>query len=162
RPADPARPGPAQAAAPGPGGPSRAGQGARAEPDRPGAARRHRPHPDGQPAACAGRAAGRAARPGRRRTRPGRGRTARPRGLGRECLAEVRTAVGMLREDDAAGSPADGLAGDRAGGRAPLPGAGGLPALVEQFRSAGADVTLTVEGDIAGLPATTGLAVYRI
>jgi signal transduction histidine kinase len=70
--------------------------------------------------------------------------------LGRECLAEVRTAVGMLREDDAA---------DRI---APLPGAAGLPALVEQFRSAGADMTLTVEGDIAGLPATTGLAVYRI
>jgi signal transduction histidine kinase len=70
--------------------------------------------------------------------------------LGRECLAEVRTTVGMLREDDAA---------DRI---SPLPGAGGLPALVEQFRSAGADVTLTVEGDIAGLPATTGLAVYRI
>ena len=56
----------------------------------------------------------------------------------------------MLREDDAA---------DRT---APLPGAGGLPALVERFRSAGADVTLTVEGDTAGLPATTGLAVYRI
>jgi len=70
--------------------------------------------------------------------------------LSRECLAEVRTTVGMLREDDAA---------DRT---APLPGAGGLPALVEQFRSAGADVTLTVEGDVAGLPATTGLAVYRI
>lgn len=70
--------------------------------------------------------------------------------LGRECLAEVRTTVGMLREDDAA---------DRT---APLPGASGLPALVEQFRSAGADVTLTVEGDTAGLPATTGLAVYRI
>jgi signal transduction histidine kinase len=70
--------------------------------------------------------------------------------LGRECLAEVRTTVGMLREDDAA---------DRT---APLPDAGGLPALVEQYRSAGADVTLTVEGDTAGLPATTGLAVYRI
>jgi len=70
--------------------------------------------------------------------------------LGRECLAEVRTTVGMLREDDAA---------DRS---APLPGAGGLPALVEQFRAAGADVTLTVEGDVTGLPATTGLAVYRI
>jgi len=70
--------------------------------------------------------------------------------LGRECLAEVRTTVGMLREDDAA---------DRT---APLPGAGGLPALVEQYRSAGADVTLTVDGDVAGLPATTGLAVYRI
>jgi signal transduction histidine kinase len=70
--------------------------------------------------------------------------------LGRECLAEVRTTVGMLREDDAA---------DRI---APLPGASGLPALVEQYRSAGADVTLTVDGDVAGLPATTGLAVYRI
>jgi signal transduction histidine kinase len=70
--------------------------------------------------------------------------------LGRQCLAEVRTTVGMLREDDAA---------DRT---APLPGAGGLPALVKQFRSAGADVTLTVEGDTAGLPATTSLAVYRI
>ena len=70
--------------------------------------------------------------------------------LGRECLAEVRTTVGMLREDDAAARTA------------PLPGAGALPALVEQFRSAGADVTLTVEGDTAGLPATTGLAVYRI
>jgi len=70
--------------------------------------------------------------------------------LGRECLAEVRTTVGMLREDDTA---------DRT---APLPGAGGLPALVEQFRSAGADVTLAVDGDITGVPATTGLAVYRI
>jgi signal transduction histidine kinase len=57
--------------------------------------------------------------------------------LGRACLAEVRTTVGMLREDDAGG-----------------PG--------EQFRSAGADVTLTIEGDVARLPATTGLAAYRI
>jgi signal transduction histidine kinase len=70
--------------------------------------------------------------------------------LGRECLAEVRTTVGMLREDDPAASTA------------PLQGTDGLPALVEQFRSAGADVTLTVDGDAAGLPATTGLAVYRI
>jgi signal transduction histidine kinase len=82
--------------------------------------------------------------------------------LGRECLAEVRVTVGMLREDDAAGGPAGGPGGGPAGGRAPLPGAGGLPALVEQYRSAGADVTLTIEGDIAGLPVTTGLAVYRI
>ena len=73
--------------------------------------------------------------------------------LGRECLAEVRTTVGMLRQD----GPTDG-----AGSTAPLPGADGLPALVEQFRSAGADITLTVEGDSGGLPATTGLALYRI
>jgi signal transduction histidine kinase len=71
--------------------------------------------------------------------------------LGRACLAEVRTTVGMLREDDVGGP-----------GTGPLPGAGALPALVEQFRSAGADVTLTVEGDVGGLPATTGLAAYRI
>ena len=44
----------------------------------------------------------------------------------------------------------------------PLPGVDGLPALVERFRSAGADVTFTVDGDTARLPATTGLAVYRI
>jgi signal transduction histidine kinase len=74
--------------------------------------------------------------------------------LGRECLAEVRGTVGMLREDDAA---------DGGGGAiAPLPGIDGLPALVKRFRSAGADITLTVEGDTGHLPATTGLAVYRI
>ena len=75
--------------------------------------------------------------------------------LGRECLAEVRGTVGMLREDDAPD-------GDDGGAIAPLPGIDGLPALVKRFRSAGADITLTVEGDTGRLPATTGLAVYRI
>ena len=70
--------------------------------------------------------------------------------LGRECLTEVRATVGMLRRDGAPGVAA------------PLPGAGDVPALVEQFRSAGADVTFTCEGDTGRLPATTGLAVYRI
>lgn len=70
--------------------------------------------------------------------------------LGRQCLAEVRTTVGTLRQDGAVHD------------NAPLPGAGSLPALVEQFRSAGADVSLAVEGDTGGLPATTGLALYRI
>jgi signal transduction histidine kinase len=70
--------------------------------------------------------------------------------LGRECLAEVRMTVGMLRQDGGAD------------GNAPLPGVDGLPALVERFQSAGADVTLTVEGDTGRLPSTTGLAVYRI
>jgi len=75
--------------------------------------------------------------------------------LGRECLAEVRMTVGMLRQD---GDHPDA-------GIAPLPGMDSLPALVGRFQSAGADVTLTVEGDggeAGGLPATTGLAVYRI
>jgi signal transduction histidine kinase len=70
--------------------------------------------------------------------------------LGRESLDEVRQAVGLLHQD-----------GD-SGRTAPLPGAGDLAALVERFRSAGADVTLTVEGGVGKLPATTGLAVYRI
>jgi signal transduction histidine kinase len=74
--------------------------------------------------------------------------------LGRECLAEIRTTVGMLREDEGGGGPGGVIA--------PLPGVDALPALVERFRSAGADVTLTVDGDVGGLPATTGLAVYRI
>lgn len=70
--------------------------------------------------------------------------------LGRESLAEVRAAVGLLHQDD------DGTA------TAPLPGVEGLPDLVERFRSARADVTLTVDGDTGGMPATTSLAVYRI
>jgi signal transduction histidine kinase len=74
--------------------------------------------------------------------------------LGRESLAEVRRAVGLLRHDG------DG------GNVAPLPGAADLPVLVERFRSAGAsaaaDVTLTVAGDAGELPTVTGLAVYRI
>ncbi|HEY3951982.1 MAG TPA: sensor histidine kinase [Streptosporangiaceae bacterium] len=70
--------------------------------------------------------------------------------LGRESLEEVRTVVGMLHEHGGAGR------------FAPLPGADTLPALVERFRSAGADVTLSVHGDPRPLPATTGLALYRI
>ena len=70
--------------------------------------------------------------------------------LGRESLDEVRMAVGMLHQD-----------GNEARTR-PLPDASALPGLVEQFRSAGADAALTVEGDIGQLPATAGLALYRI
>jgi signal transduction histidine kinase len=68
--------------------------------------------------------------------------------LGRESLAEVRQVVGMLREDGA--------------DSAPLPGIEGLPALIERCRSAGAIVTLSVDGDIGRLPGTVGLALYRI
>lgn len=69
--------------------------------------------------------------------------------LGRDSLAEVRSVVGLLHQH---GQP----------DAAPLPGAGGIPALVEQFRSAGGEVTLTIDGDTDRLPATTALAVYRI
>jgi signal transduction histidine kinase len=70
--------------------------------------------------------------------------------LGRASLDEVRMAVGMLHQDGEAGRTS------------PLPGADGLPVLIEQFRSAGADAAFTVDGNVARLPATTGLALYRI
>jgi signal transduction histidine kinase len=70
--------------------------------------------------------------------------------LGRESLDEVRMAVGMLHEDGESSRTT------------PLPGAGNVPALVEQFRSAGANASLTITGDTARLPATSGLALYRI
>lgn len=70
--------------------------------------------------------------------------------LGRQSLDEVRHVVGLLRHE---------------GGRdpsAPLPGSLDVPALVERYRGAGADVRATVEGDLAGVPNTVGLATYRI
>jgi signal transduction histidine kinase len=75
--------------------------------------------------------------------------------LGRESLAEVRQVVGRLRAD----GTADGDGFDRA---LPQPGVAGLPSLVERLQAAGANVTLTLDGDAGRLPATVGLAVYRI
>ena len=61
--------------------------------------------------------------------------------LTRDSLEEVRATVGLMRTD----SP------DR---RAPLPGAGDLPALVESFRRAGSDVELVVDEHLGALGAT--------
>ena len=72
--------------------------------------------------------------------------------LGRESLAEIRRAVGILK---------DGGEGD--GGRAaPLPSAGDLRKLVAEHCSAGAMVELRVDGDLARVPGAVGLALYRI
>ncbi|HEU5267955.1 MAG TPA: ATP-binding protein, partial [Jatrophihabitans sp.] len=67
---------------------------------------------------------------------------------GRQSLAEVRTVVGLPRTGD--GVPP------------PLPGVSDLKDLVEQLRAAGADATLTLDGALDALPATTGITVYRI
>lgn len=75
--------------------------------------------------------------------------------LGRESLAEVRQVVGLLRAGGGAEPGSDGAG-------LPQPGVAGIPGLVERFQAAGADVTLTVDGDTGRLPATVGLAVYRI
>ena len=70
--------------------------------------------------------------------------------LGRASLDEVRHAVGLLRD-----------AGE-ADPTKPLPGSLDVPALVERFRSAGADVRASIDGDLATVPGTVGLATYRI
>lgn len=69
--------------------------------------------------------------------------------LGQASLAEVRQAVGMLREDDGTS-------------RTPLPGAAELAALVDGFRRTGSPLHWEVGGDPTTLSATSGLTVYRI
>jgi len=68
--------------------------------------------------------------------------------LGRQSLTEVRTVVGLPRT------------GDRV--PPPLPGISDLKDLVAQLRAAGVDATLTLDGALHTLPATTGVTVYRI
>jgi signal transduction histidine kinase len=70
--------------------------------------------------------------------------------LGRDSLDEVRHVVGLLRRADAV-DPAT-----------PLPGSVDVPALIEGFRGAGADVHASIDGDLTSLPGTVGLAAYRI
>jgi signal transduction histidine kinase len=69
--------------------------------------------------------------------------------LTRDSLMQVRSVVGMLSPD------ADGTA-------AAMPTADDIEALVEEFRRAGADVSLEIEGDVKTLSAPVGLAVYRV
>lgn len=69
--------------------------------------------------------------------------------LGQQSLAEVRHAVGVLRDTGSSG-------------RVPLPGAAQLDELVEGFSRAGAQLEWQVRGDPASLSATTGLTLYRI
>jgi signal transduction histidine kinase len=70
--------------------------------------------------------------------------------LGRQALTEVRATMGLLRDDDPSGVAR------------PVPGFGQIPGLVEEFRGAGVQVALAVEGDPSALPQTVGSTVYRI
>lgn len=69
--------------------------------------------------------------------------------LGQQSLAEVRQAVGLLREHHTQPT-------------APKPDLPQVPELVESFRRAGCDVALHVGGDPRSLTAAAGLTVYRI
>lgn len=65
---------------------------------------------------------------------------------GRAALAEMRTLVGLMRDDS----------------RVPQPGLDDLDALIEQVRAAGLRVAVTHEGEPGAPTPGVGLAVYRI
>ncbi|MEU8135300.1 sensor histidine kinase [Streptodolium elevatio] len=69
----------------------------------------------------------------------------------RDALAELRTTLGVLRQDGDSDTPTE-----------PTPGAEGIGALVASFRTAGLPVLLQVTGEQRALPAPVGLALYRI
>lgn len=71
------------------------------------------------------------------------------RDTGRTALADMRRMLGVLREKEP-------------GSHAPQPGVTDMESLVDESHTAGLPVTLRVEGDLAGVPASIGLAAYRI
>jgi signal transduction histidine kinase len=70
--------------------------------------------------------------------------------LTRQGLDDVRATVGMLR------SPGE------SGIARPTPGIGDLQRLVNDLQATHADVSLTVDGDVTQMAATTGTTIYRI
>jgi signal transduction histidine kinase len=70
--------------------------------------------------------------------------------VGRLSMEELRRTVGLLRSEDEAGVAP------------PLPSAEEVAALVEHARAAGLAVELRTRGDLARVPQTVGVAVYRI
>ena len=69
---------------------------------------------------------------------------------GRQALVELRHLLGVLRPE----AEVDGLG--------PQPGLEDVPRLVDEFREAGMDVSLTTNGVPTGLPARVDLSTYRI
>jgi signal transduction histidine kinase len=68
-----------------------------------------------------------------------------------QAMAEMRRALGILRDTEPSGAAL-----------APLPGLGQLPALLDQVRAAGLPVGLTVEGASRPLATSVDLSLYRI
>jgi signal transduction histidine kinase len=69
---------------------------------------------------------------------------------GRQALDELRHLLGVLRPE------ADGET------LGPQPGLADVPQLVDQFRAAGLDASLTIDGEQVDLPARVDLSAYRI
>ncbi|MEU6168355.1 sensor histidine kinase [Streptomyces tanashiensis] len=68
---------------------------------------------------------------------------------GRDAMTQLRGMLGVLREGEEAP-------------RAPQPGIGDLPALLEGVRAGGLTVGYATEGGVRALPAAAGASVYRI
>ena len=69
--------------------------------------------------------------------------------FGRQAMNDIRHTIGLLGEDDAEPTRA-------------APDVADIPALVEGFRTAGLRVSLDLSGDPGLVPASSGLALYRI
>jgi signal transduction histidine kinase len=69
--------------------------------------------------------------------------------IGRQAMADIRGTVGILGHDE------DPLT-------VPTPGLADLPGLLADFRGAGLAVSYDASGDLAQVPATTALGLYRI
>jgi signal transduction histidine kinase len=70
--------------------------------------------------------------------------------VGRRSMQELRRTVTLLRRDEEAGLAA------------PVPAASEIPALVERARAGGLAVELRTRGDLARIPPSVGVALYRI
>ncbi|MFI9000401.1 sensor histidine kinase [Streptomyces sp. NPDC053541] len=71
---------------------------------------------------------------------------------GRDAMVQLRRMLGVLREDTTG----------PAAPRAPQPGLGELPALLDRVRAGGLDVRYVTEGAGRPLPEATGATVFRI
>ncbi|WP_260613836.1 sensor histidine kinase [Streptomyces sp. WAC07061] len=69
---------------------------------------------------------------------------------GRDAMAQLRTMLGVLRAEEAAAP------------RAPQPGIGALPALVERVRASGLAVSYERTGEVRELPAALEATVHRV
>jgi signal transduction histidine kinase len=67
--------------------------------------------------------------------------------IGRQAMSDIRQTVSGMSTSS---------------GRQPLPTADDLPALIEQFRAAGQNITLSTKGDLSDLTAPVSLGLYRV
>jgi signal transduction histidine kinase len=69
--------------------------------------------------------------------------------VGRRAMADIRGTVGILGQDESTGTT-------------PTPGLEDLSRLLADFRGAGLEIAYDARGDLAQVPATTALGLYRI